>query len=142
MVLTMMLLLLLLPCACQDLSAKPPPSSCRAGAVVHLQHANNSKVPVTLQLSQHDDGEHMQHVIKVRGEEGRHVCMPTAARWCYFCVVAAGLACCSNACSTPSGEGEAYVPAKPLLAIPCCCCYTCFLFQRMQHAYKEEDYAG
>jgi hypothetical protein len=50
----------------QDLSAKPPPGSCRAGAVVHLQHANNSKVPVTLQLSQHDDGEHMQHVIKVR----------------------------------------------------------------------------
>lgn len=51
----------------QDLSAKPPPGSCRSGAVVHLQHANGSKVPVTLQLSNHDDGEHMQHVIKVRG---------------------------------------------------------------------------
>eukprot|EP00883_Tetradesmus_obliquus_P002715 jgi/Sobl393_1/12921/SZX78204.1 len=49
----------------KDLSAKPPPGSCRSGAVVHLQHANGSKVPVTLQLSNHDDGEHMQHVIKV-----------------------------------------------------------------------------
>lgn len=27
--------------------------------------ANNSKVPVTLQLSQQDDGDHLQHVIKV-----------------------------------------------------------------------------
>jgi hypothetical protein len=33
---------------------------------VHLVHANNSKVPVTLQLSQHDDGDHIQHVVRVR----------------------------------------------------------------------------
>jgi hypothetical protein len=44
--------------------------------VVHLQHANNSKVPVTLQLSQHDDGEHMQHVIKVSGDSGGVVWLP------------------------------------------------------------------
>lgn len=50
----------------QDPSGKPPPSSCRSGAVVHLIDASNNKVPVTLQMSQHDDGEHMQHVIKVR----------------------------------------------------------------------------
>lgn len=62
---------LLLSLLAQDLSAKPPPGSCRAGAVVHLMHANNSKVPVTLQLSQHDDGEHMQHVIKV-GSRAHH----------------------------------------------------------------------
>lgn len=49
----------------QDLSAKPGPGSCRSGAVVHLVAANNSKVPVTLQLSQHDDGDHIQHVIRV-----------------------------------------------------------------------------
>jgi hypothetical protein len=33
--------------------------------VVHLLHANNSKVPVTLSLSQHDDGDHLQHVVRV-----------------------------------------------------------------------------
>ncbi|KAF8055488.1 tmcC [Scenedesmus sp. PABB004] len=47
----------------KDLSSQPGPGSCRAGAVVHLLHANNSKVPVTLQLSQNDDGEHLQHVM-------------------------------------------------------------------------------
>eukprot|EP00775_Hariotina_reticulata_P009112 gene9112-9281_t len=46
-------------------SAKPPPSSCRAGAVVHLLHAKGTRLPVTLQMSQHDDGERMQHAIKV-----------------------------------------------------------------------------
>lgn len=49
----------------QDLSAKAPPSSCRSGAVVHLLHANNSRVPVTLQMTQSTEGDHMQHVIKV-----------------------------------------------------------------------------
>jgi len=49
----------------QDMAAQPPPSSCRAGAVVHMLHANNSRVPVTLQIIQHDDGAYMQHVIKV-----------------------------------------------------------------------------
>lgn len=32
---------------------------------MHLAAANNSKVPVTLQLSQHDDGDHIQHVMRV-----------------------------------------------------------------------------
>jgi hypothetical protein len=50
----------------QEVSSKPPSSSCRAGAVVHLMHANTSRVPVTLQLSQRDDGERVQHVIKVQ----------------------------------------------------------------------------
>jgi hypothetical protein len=34
--------------------------------VVHLLHASSQKVPVTLQISQHDDGEHMKHIVKVR----------------------------------------------------------------------------
>eukprot|EP00775_Hariotina_reticulata_P009651 gene9651-9811_t len=49
----------------KDLTATPPASSCRAGAVVHLMHSNNTKIPVTLQFSQLDDGQRMLHVIKV-----------------------------------------------------------------------------
>eukprot|EP00775_Hariotina_reticulata_P001355 gene1355-1696_t len=53
------------PSYMKALNSQPPPSSCRAGAVVHLCHANTTRVPVTLQLSQRDDGDRMQHVIKV-----------------------------------------------------------------------------
>eukprot|EP00775_Hariotina_reticulata_P003511 gene3511-3781_t len=53
------------PSYMKELTSKPPPSSCRAGAVVHLCHANTTRVPVTLQLSQRDNGERTQHVIKV-----------------------------------------------------------------------------
>lgn len=49
----------------KDLSGKPPPNSCRAGAVVQLLHANGSRVPAVLHLSTHDDGDKTQHVIKV-----------------------------------------------------------------------------
>jgi hypothetical protein len=49
----------------QSLSAAPPPTSCRAGAVVHLLRANGIKVPVTLSIAQHDDGERVQHIVKV-----------------------------------------------------------------------------
>eukprot|EP00775_Hariotina_reticulata_P003515 gene3515-3785_t len=53
------------PIFMKEPTSKPPPSSCRAGAVVHLCHANTTRVPVTLKLSQRDDGERMQHVIQV-----------------------------------------------------------------------------
>lgn len=52
--------------AVQDLSAKPGPGSCRAGGVVHLLNANNQKVPVTLHISQRDNGDHVHHVVQVR----------------------------------------------------------------------------
>jgi hypothetical protein len=52
------------PCT-QNLSAVPPPTSCRAGAVVHLLRANGARVPVTLSMAQHDDGERVQHIVKV-----------------------------------------------------------------------------
>jgi hypothetical protein len=49
----------------QDLSHKPPITSCRAGAVVHLLRSNGSKVSVTLQLSQRKDGDHLLHVVRI-----------------------------------------------------------------------------
>ncbi|GBF92718.1 hypothetical protein Rsub_05087, partial [Raphidocelis subcapitata] len=49
----------------KSLSAAPPPTSCRAGAVVHLLRSNGVKVPVTLSIAQHDDGERVQHIVKV-----------------------------------------------------------------------------
>ena len=48
-------------------AGKPPPTSCRAGAVVNLLASNNNKVPVTLQLQQVDDGENLVTVVKVCG---------------------------------------------------------------------------
>jgi predicted methyltransferase len=50
----------------QNLAAVPPATSCRAGAVVHLLRANGVRVPVTLHMTQHDDGERVQHVVKVQ----------------------------------------------------------------------------
>jgi hypothetical protein len=47
------------------MASKPPANSCRAGAVVHLLRSNGVRVPVTLQLSTHDDGEHVQHTVRV-----------------------------------------------------------------------------
>ena len=35
----------------QDQSKKPNPTSCRAGAVVHMLAATGAKIPVTLKLS-------------------------------------------------------------------------------------------
>jgi hypothetical protein len=49
----------------QNLSAAPPATSCRSGAVVHLLRSNGVRVPVTLRMSTHDDGEHVQHVVRV-----------------------------------------------------------------------------
>ncbi|KAI8474715.1 MAG: hypothetical protein J3K34DRAFT_518018 [Monoraphidium minutum] len=49
----------------KNMGATPPVTSCRAGAVVHLLCANGVKVPVTLQISTHDDGERLQHVVRV-----------------------------------------------------------------------------
>jgi hypothetical protein len=53
------------PCLLQELGNKPPATSCRSGAVVHLLRSNGVRVPVTLQLSTHDDGERLQHVVRV-----------------------------------------------------------------------------
>ncbi|KAI8467685.1 MAG: hypothetical protein J3K34DRAFT_523567 [Monoraphidium minutum] len=49
----------------KELGNTPPTTSCRAGAVVHLLRSNGVKVPVTLQLATHDDGERVQHVVRV-----------------------------------------------------------------------------
>jgi len=49
----------------RSLGAAPPPTSCRAGAVVHLLRANGAKVPVTLQMSSYEDGDRAQHVVRV-----------------------------------------------------------------------------
>lgn len=49
----------------QNLSVTPPATSCRGGAVVYLLRANGTRVPVTLRMSAHDDGEHVQHVVRV-----------------------------------------------------------------------------
>ncbi|GBF97004.1 hypothetical protein Rsub_09801 [Raphidocelis subcapitata] len=48
-----------------ELGNKPPATSCRVGAVVHLLRSNGVKVPVTLALSTHDDGERLQHVVRI-----------------------------------------------------------------------------
>lgn len=55
----------------QDMaSKKATTASCRSGAVVHLLSANGSKVPVTMQMTSHDDGQEIKHIIKVREGAG------------------------------------------------------------------------
>lgn len=49
----------------KNLANVPPPTSCRSGAVVYMMRANGTKLPVTLQLSTHDDGDRVQHVVRV-----------------------------------------------------------------------------
>ena len=64
----------------KDLAAKPMAASCRAGGVVHLLSANGARLPVTLQISAHDDGEHVKHIVKV--------CLfLRAVRACVLCVL-------------------------------------------------------
>ncbi len=50
------------------LANKPPPSSCRAGAVVNFQAVNGAKVPVTLDIRTVDtnNGDTSEFVVKVR----------------------------------------------------------------------------
>lgn len=60
------LLLLLSPRLQTHMANLPTASSCRAGAVVYMQSASNVKVPVTIQLSTHDESDHVKHVVKVR----------------------------------------------------------------------------
>ncbi len=53
--------------ALQDPPVKPPAASCRMpGRVVQLLTSNNAQVAMTLQISSHDDGESVKHVVKVR----------------------------------------------------------------------------
>jgi len=49
----------------QNLSTTPPATSCRAGAIVHLLRANGIKVPVTVDITQHDNGERVSHVVRI-----------------------------------------------------------------------------
>lgn len=44
---------------------RPPASSCRAGGVVDFITASNVRVPVTLQISMHEEGEVQMYVVKV-----------------------------------------------------------------------------
>ncbi len=45
---------------------KPPPTSCRApGSVVHLMAANNTLLPVTLDITSHEDQDGPKNVVKV-----------------------------------------------------------------------------
>lgn len=52
----------------QDPAQRIPATSCRAGAVVHLQAANGTKLPVTLSISSKEDAlnGHVSYVIQVR----------------------------------------------------------------------------
>ncbi|GBF95600.1 hypothetical protein Rsub_08582 [Raphidocelis subcapitata] len=55
----------------KDMSAKPPSSSCRAGAVVHLQTATGGRAAATLKITTTDDGERVTHSVEaVPADEG------------------------------------------------------------------------
>lgn len=45
--------------------------SCKP-TVVHVQRCNGAKVPVTIQLSQYDDGEKAAHIVKVLPSSEEH----------------------------------------------------------------------
>lgn len=45
---------------------RPPPTSCRAGHVVHMVTSGNGQLPVRLSMSRQDVGDHVRHVVKVK----------------------------------------------------------------------------
>lgn len=56
----------------------PPPTSCRGGAVVQLLRANGVKLPATLTMTTHDDGERVQHGTLASAAPALRVCALTA----------------------------------------------------------------